>query len=137
MRVAAFIRGRKFVEWAPITKNVIEQQEKRNRDEIRRQKVFRQFEYTELESYKKLTDSGRIKLEHMEAAFRYFFEQSGLRLGYMQKRLIDVIMIAFLRKMFGNDLVANLTYLKKKFMFKDLNDTIAILFPVCIHSHIH
>lgn len=114
----------------PITKNVIQQQEKRNNDEIRRQKVYRQFEYTELESYKKLTDSGRIKLENMEAAFRYLFEQSGLRLGYMQKRLIDVIMIAFLRKMFGDQLVANLTYLKKKFMFKDLNDTIAILFPV-------
>lgn len=130
MPVASFIRGKKFVAWAPITQNVIKQQKKRAIDEIRRQKVFRQFEYTDLESYKKLTNSGRIKLESMEAAFRYLFEQSGLRLGYMQKRLIDVIMIAFLRKMFGVELVANLTYLKKKFMFKDLNDTIAILFPV-------
>ncbi len=129
-RARAFLRGKKFVKWAPVTVVVIQQQVERQAKEERRQKVFRKEDYTEQESFKRLNNSGRLKLESMEGAFRYLFEVSGLRLGEMQDKLIKVIMVAFLRKMFGPELVANLKYLKKKFMFTDLNDTIAILFPV-------
>ena len=38
-------------------------------------------------------------------------------------------MIAMLAKMFGDDLVGNLRYLKKKFPIDVLSDTVAILFP--------
>lgn len=47
----------------------------------------------------------------------------------MQKRLIDVFIVAALRKFFQNDLVSNLKYLSTKYKISELNDAIAVLYP--------
>lgn len=73
--------------------------------------------------------SGRALLEDYEAAFRYLFASTDIRLGYMQKKMVDAITIALLYKFFKNDLVANLKWLRKKFVIKELNDTWAFSYP--------
>lgn len=95
----------------------------------KRARVYRKHEYSQLESYKEYSDSGRRRLESLEGAFRYLFANSNTRLGYMQKKLIDVVTIALLSKIFGADLVGNLRYIHKKYLIDELNDTVAILFP--------
>jgi len=95
----------------------------------RRAKVHRCYQYDRLESYQEYTSSGRRRLESLEAAMRYLFAKGGVKLGYMQKRLVDVVIIAMLHKMFGADLVSNLKYLHKKYLIDELNDTVAIIFP--------
>jgi hypothetical protein len=103
--------------------------EKRQADRCKKAKVYRKHEYSDLPSYKQTTSSGRMRLESFENALRYLFEHSGVRLGYMQKRLVDVITIALLIKFFENDLVDNLKFLRKKYLIEELNDTVAIIFP--------
>jgi hypothetical protein len=103
--------------------------EKRVSEKRKKARVYRKHEYSELESFKQTTSSGRMRLESFENALRYLFEHSGVRLGYMQKRLVDVITIALLIKFFENDLVDNLKFLRKKYLIEELNDTVAIIFP--------
>jgi hypothetical protein len=121
---------RDYVKWAPITRKAIFESRLKKAADLRKEKVFRSYQYSEKESFKQLNDSGRERLKRMEGAFEYLFENSGLRLGYMQKRLIEVIKIAFFRKMFGDDLVPNLNFLKKRYLIEELADSVAILFPV-------
>lgn len=73
--------------------------------------------------------SGRQLLEDFEAAFRYLFSETDIRLGHMQKKMVDAITVALLFKFFKNDLVANLKWLRKKFVIKELNDTWAFSYP--------
>ncbi len=104
--------------------------EDERRGEVRKKaRVHRKHEYSQLESYKEYSDSGRRRLESLEGAFRFLFANSATRLGYMQKKLIDVVTIALLSKIFGADLVGNLRYIHKKYLIDELNDTVAILFP--------
>jgi hypothetical protein len=104
----------------------VKRREKRRRENS---EVHRCYEYSLRESYRQNAESGRILLDSFDAAFRYVFEHSEVRLGYMQKRLIDVVTIAMLGKFFKHDLVANLKHLRKRFLIEELNDTVAILFP--------
>lgn len=129
MSDALHLRRRRPILWEPIGKRALDDEEAREERVRKRQKVHRSFEYSELESFKRLKSSGRMKLDSLEGAFRYLFENSDLRLGYMQKRLIDEIIVAFLKIMFGDDLVANLKFLSSKFMITQLFDTISVLFP--------
>ncbi len=93
------------------------------------QQVHRKFEYALLDSFQQYKNSGRARLESFCAAFDYWHEHSGMKLGYMQRRLIQTVTIAFLRKLFGNDLLANLNYISQRYAIDELNDTVAILFP--------
>ena len=73
--------------------------------------------------------SGRARLEDFDAAFRYLFATTDIRLGYMQKKMVDSSTIALLPKFFKTDLVANLKWLRKKYVIKELNDTWAFSYP--------
>lgn len=128
MPCSSTLRRRVPIKWGHIGQEVLVKNEKR-REQQRQAPVYRSFEYEDLESYKQLRSSGRLRLESFEAAFRYFFEHSPLRLGYMQKKLVDEIKVAFLRKLFGDELVANLGWLSQKFTIEELNDTLCIRFP--------
>ena len=83
----------------------------------------------QLESYNLMMNSGRRKLESLEGAFRYFWEHSDFRLGYMQTMLVDEIKTAYLPNMFGEELVAHLKYLNERYAIDQLINTKAILFP--------
>ena len=120
--------GPKVIKWASIGEKVLKKSDD-NENKLRKRKCYRKYEYTQLASYQKLQSSGRMRLESFERAMQYYFSHSTMKLGYMQKRLIDVYIIAALRKFFQNDLVSNLKFLGRKFNIKELNDAIAILFP--------
>jgi hypothetical protein len=116
--------------WAgKLGKGLVDKHKKRLDDRLKRAKVHRKYEYSLMESYNQHMCSGRMRLESFENALRYLFEHSGVRLGYMQKRLVDVITIALLIKFIENDLVDNLKFLRKKYKIDELNDTVAIIFP--------
>lgn len=118
------------IKWiSNLGQNIINEAEEKEEREAKRPKGHRKYQYEALDSYKEYTSSGRRRLESLEGAMRYFFEFSGIRLGYMQKRLVDVVIIAMLTKIFGDDLVANLKYIHKKFKIDKLSDTFAIIFP--------
>ena len=128
MTIASKLLLRQPIKWAAIGKKALRQEEYRKEDEARKQKVLRSFEYEELESFKRLNSSGRLRLDSMERAFTYLFD-NGVKLGYMQERLIRQVKIAFLKNMFADDLVPNLKFLCQKFLIKQLIDSVAILFP--------
>lgn len=72
---------------------------------------------------------GRRRLEALERAEAYFYEHSGIKLGYMQEKMVHEIKIAFLPKMFGDELIVNLNFLCRKFNIETLNTTLGIVFP--------
>jgi len=117
------------VEWVEGCQDLLRRYDAIEARENTRQNVKQKWEYSLDPSYERYRNSGRMRLESLEGAFAYLFEVSGFRLGHRQERLIKVVIIAFLRKMFGDDLIPNLKYLEKKFLLTDLNDTVAILFP--------
>jgi hypothetical protein len=120
----------KPLRWADaLCRKLVDKVDHRLGEKKKRSKIHRIHEYHKLESYKKYTSSGRVRLERFERAFRYLFENSDTRLGCHQKRLVDVITIALLAKIFGAELVHNLKFLKKKYSIEELNDTVAIIFP--------
>ncbi len=117
------------IKWAPVAQKALAQEKLRLQNEKRKQKVHRSYEYKDLESYKEMTQSGLIKLQSLERALRYLLDNSELKLGKMQEELIKQMMIAYLKKMFGDDLVANMKYLRKKFQIKELFDTLGCFVP--------
>lgn len=125
----ASLLARKPIKWARIATKAIAKEERKKEAEVRNQKVFRSYEYQDLDSFKEMNSSGMLRLESLERALRYLFEHSDLKLGAMQERLVNEIKIAFLKKMFGDDLVANLKFLCEKFSITELFDTMAVLVP--------
>lgn len=123
------ILARPPVKWARVGQQILKREAKKKSDAFKRQKVHRKSEYSQLESFKEMSNSGRKKLESLENAFRYFFDNSDTKLGYMQAKLKEVVIMAFLKNMFGDDLVPNLKYLSKKFDITKFIDTVAIMFP--------
>lgn len=125
----ASLLARKPIKWARIATKAIAKEERKKEAEVRNQKVFRSYEYQDLDSFKEMNSSGMLRLESLERALRYLFEHSDLKLGAMQERLVNEIKIAFLKKMFGDDLVANLKFLCEKFSITELFDTMSVLVP--------
>jgi hypothetical protein len=117
------------VSWSKLGKKLISDH-KKLLENARKKTCHRGYEYSNLESYARYSNSGRMKLESFERAKRRYFELCPtFKLGYMQKRLEDVITIAFLRRIFQDDIISNLKYLSKKYLINELNDAVAILFP--------
>lgn len=120
------LRSRRWgQECGKVAEKCVELREK----EEAHQAVHRKWEYSMLESFQQYKNSGRARLESFCAAFDYWHEHSGMKLGYMQVKLIQTVTVAFLRKMFGDDLLPNLNYISQRFAIDELNDTVAILFP--------
>ena len=117
------------VSWSKLGKKFISDHRKLQ-ENARKKTCHRGYEYSLHESFARYSNSGRMKLESFERAKRRYFELNPqFKLGYMQKRLEDVITIAFLRRIFQDDIIANLKYLSKKYVINELNDAVAILFP--------
>jgi hypothetical protein len=119
--------GVEQVKWsAALGQSLIEtvkRREKRRKERVVFQRISEK--KTPTESSK----SGRALLEDFDAAFRYLFERSEVRLGALQKRIVDLITIALLGKFFKHDLVANLKRLRRKYLIEELNDTVSAICP--------
>lgn len=96
---------------------------------LHKRQCLRKFEYSHLESFKRMQNSGRQRLESYERAVRFYFAHSKMKLGEMQRKLVDVYMAAALKKFFNTDLVGELKFLAQKFLIEELNDAVAVLFP--------
>ena len=134
---------RRTTAWASIGRDFMARKEEAEHKRNKRQ-CFRKFEYGQMESFKRMQNSGRQRLESYERAVRYYFEHSEMKLGEMQRKLVDVYMAAALKKFFNTDLVGELKFLAQKFLIEELNDAVAVLFPyvhpfapsLSLHSYI-
>lgn len=127
--VCQYLLARPPIKWAPTFQKAIQQEERKKERDVRKQKVYRSYEYSSLESFKKMNNSGLLRLESLERAFRYLFANSKLELGFMQERLKREFTIAHLKQMFKNDLIPNLKFLQEKFNITEMYDTLSVLFP--------
>ena len=73
---------RRVTKWGHVGKEVIEKHDKREA-KVHKRRCYRKFEYEDLESYKKLQNSGRMRLDSFERAMRFYFEHCSMRLGYV------------------------------------------------------
>lgn len=108
---------------------IVEKHEKFLVDKRKKAKVYRKFEYEQLDSYKDHMSNGRRMLESFDRATRYFFSHSSMVLGEYQEKVFRETRIAFLPKMFKDDLVSNLKFLRKHFNVDQLNNTLGVKLP--------
>lgn len=59
--------------------------------------------------------AGRRNLERFERAVQYLFTHGGVRLGYLQHRLLQAARIVLLKRMFGSELETEIEYLRSRF----------------------
>jgi hypothetical protein len=118
----------KSATWSSIGEEAIERLDKREQN-LKKKRCYRKHEYSDLDSYKEIVNSGRIRYKSFEDAMRFYFDNCSFRLGYMQKKLFEVLIVCVLKKIFQEDLISNLKFLSKKFVIDELNDAAAILFP--------
>jgi hypothetical protein len=85
-------------------------------------------EVPEMMEQRKSRGAGRRNLERFERAVQFLFK-SGVRLGYLQARLLQAGRIVMLRRMFGSDIVNELDYLRTRFGITKLDSSVAVLFP--------
>ncbi len=114
--------------WSSIGEDIIKKYENREAD-AKKRKCYRKYQYSDLPSYKEIVNSGINRFKNFEAAMRFYFEHASLRLGYMQKKLMDALVVSVLKKIFQEDLITNLKFLSNKFAIDELNDAVAFLFP--------
>lgn len=119
---------RKPIKWTGVFSGVLDKYEQQKR-RMRDGPVYRRSHYSDLKSFKEMNNSGRMRLDSLEGAFRYLVENSDLRLGSMQKVFKDTAVECLLPRIFGADLVGNLKYLMKKYLLVEVNDTMAALCP--------
>lgn len=110
-------------------KTIVEKHEHFFSEKRKKAKVYRKYEYSSLESYKAHMSSGRRMLESFDRATRYFFSHSSMVLGEYQEQVFRETRIAFLPKMFKDDLVSNLKFLRKQFNIEQLNNTLGVKLP--------
>lgn len=129
-REAPVAQPRQQLRWAEAAgTQALERARRRDAAKRARVRVKPAWAYLDEEERAAEARSGRALMDAYDGAFRYFFEHSEMRLGYMQEKAKNVITVALLGKFFKHDLVANLRALRKKYVIKQLNDTVAISFP--------
>lgn len=118
------------LRWASaMGRQLVEREEELQRQSRKKAKVYAKWEYDQLDSYKQYTESGRRRLESLEGALSFLTNKCGVLLGSIQSDMVYVIKIALLQKIFGEELVANLTYLYEKYKITELNNTVNGTFP--------
>ncbi len=110
-------------------RRVVAREQEHQVEARKKARVYRKYEYEQLDSYKQYTESGRRRLESLEGALRFLVEKHGVRLGQIQTDLVHVVKIALLPKIFGDELVANLQFLHQRYKITELNNTVNGTFP--------
>jgi hypothetical protein len=135
-----FHSGITIIDWHAIADTAV-RRFKRKEERLKKRKFYRKWEYSDLPSYKEIVNSGRIRYKSFTEASRFYFDNCSLRLGYMQKKLFNQLIVSILKKLFGDDLIANLKFLSSNFNIEQLCNAVAILFPrmliLLIYNVIH
>lgn len=76
---------KRATRWAHVGKRVLEKDDKKEAI-LRKRRCYRKTEYQDLPSYKRLQNSGRLRLEAFERASRFYFANSSMKLGYVWTR---------------------------------------------------
>ena len=129
------VAGRdKTVQWSAATlglRQLIKEEERRFADADKhaaRAVRFKSEHLAEAKQEKRLF-AGRRNLERFERAVQFLFTKGGVRLGYLQHRLLQAARIVLLKRMFGSELESEIDYLRTRFGITELHQNVAILFP--------
>lgn len=116
------------IRWGSISKNIIKRITEKQNKLKDLTTIYRKHEYDDLPTMNEIKSSGRLKLTRFDNALKYLIT-CGVQIGHMQQRLLDAIRITFFPLMFGNELIRNISYLKKKYDLKEIFDMFAGLYP--------
>ena len=94
-----------------------------------RRPVRRRTEYADLPEFEAMRSTGRARLDKFERALAYLFEHGGVRLGRLQHKLMHAVRMAALKRMFGDELLLHLDYLRARYGIKEIYENVVILFP--------
>ncbi len=86
-------------------------------------------QYEELPEYIAMHSQARIRLERFDRALEYMFEHGGVRLGHLQHKLMNAVRMCALKRIFGNELLANLDWIRERYGIRDTYNVACILFP--------
>ena len=118
-----------IIKWGPKAKIILNSL----RDKSERLKelsiVTRKYNYNALPTMKEIQSSGRIKLKRFDNGLNYLIAVHGIQIGHMQQKLFDAIRISLFPIMFGDELIRNISYLKRIYDFVESYDMFAGLYP--------
>jgi hypothetical protein len=114
--------------WSDLFRETLAVEEKRLKDVFIERPPHKRFEYEDLPEYQGLRSNARRRFDALDRAYKIQYK-NGVRLGYLQVRLMKVIVTSTVRRIFGNDLVDNLAYLRERYGITDVYDTAVIKYP--------
>jgi hypothetical protein len=106
-----------------------DREQRRLREARAKRQVHLRFEYEDLPEYKRLHQAGRARFDAFNEALEYLFAHGGVQLGHLQVKLMNAIRMAALKRMFGDELVDNLDYVKFAHEISEIYEAVMILFP--------
>jgi hypothetical protein len=91
--------------------------------------VLLRTEYAERPEFQAMHHEGRKRLEAFERALEFLYTEGGVKLGYLQVRFMRAIRDACLKRMFGDQLLTNLEWLRETRGVVSLEAAVSIVFP--------
>lgn len=114
--------------WDELLRETLAQEKKRLEDVFIERPPHKRFDYEDLPAYQALRSDARRRFDALDRAYKIQYK-NGVRLGYLQVRLMKVIMTSTVRRIFGAELVDNLTYLRERYGITEVYDTAVIKYP--------
>jgi len=118
-----------YIKWGQISNNIVDSLQEKKRKLKDLSVVARKFQYSHLDTMKEIQSSGRLKLKRFDSALEYLKTKHGVQIGQKQQSLLDAIRISFFPIMFGEELISNVSFLKKYYDLQDVYDMFAGLYP--------
>jgi hypothetical protein len=118
-----------YIKWGQISNNIVDSLQEKKRKLKDLSVVARKFQYSHLDTMKEIQSSGRLKLKRFDSALEYLKTKHGVQIGHKQQSLLDAIRISFFPIMFGEELISNVSFLKKYYDLQDVYDMFAGLYP--------
>lgn len=118
-----------YIKWGKISNNIVDSLQEKKRKLKDLSVVARKFQYSHLDTMKEIQSSGRLKLKRFDSALEYLKTKHGVQIGHKQQSLLDAIRISFFPIMFGEELISNVSFLKKYYGLQDVYDMFAGLYP--------
>lgn len=85
--------------------------------------------YRDLPEYRAMQQSGRQNILRYERALRFLLEHGGVKLGALQKRFLAAVRRVSITRMYGDQLLANMDFLRREFGVESVERAVCILFP--------
>lgn len=114
--------------WHDLLTETLDAEEQRLRDVFIERPPHKRFDYEDLPEFQALKSDARAQFDALDRALKVQYK-SGVRLGYLQVRLMETIRTSAVRRIFGNSLVENLDYLRERYGIMEIYDVAVIKFP--------